>query len=432
MFGSAIFEVIVGMVFIYSLFSILVTQINTFISDALKLRSKNLYSGLEDLLNDDELRAKVIVHPLIQFAKDRKYLPDTINEKTAKEVLDSGLENVQHIKTETFVEALLDVVSADDPAVLRSLFSRMQTILEAMPEGDDRTLVRNAMNNVIMTGVGVETLHKLIADLKEPAYRHALSDALEDLEEDLKRFGLPLEGNIRLLAGLQSIKDPYMRGTLEALLVGTHNLENAQRRIGQWFDTRMDEASNAFKLRIGLYSILVGFLVSFSLNVDTLYIAQTLWNDPALRQAISTAAENADLSQLEASIGTANQDTSDETTSFDEIAANLTAINETADQISSLRLPMGWSGADLSDVPEDSSLREDRRYLWNYLPQNNPQWAYFLLLKLLGVGVTTVAIAQGAPFWFNLLRRLTSPQGGSANTVSIEVKPSTATPSTTT
>lgn len=407
MFGSPVIEVLIGIIFIYSLFSILVTQINTFISNALQMRSHHLYEGLTDLLNDPVLRAKLIVHPLVRFSKNRQFLPGTIDEQTAVKVLNDGLENIKYIDSDNFVTALLDVINADDPAVMNKLFNRMQSILEAMPESTDRQMVRTAMNSLIMSGTGVEALRGVISRVDETAYRHALNDALEDLEEDMSQYGLPLEGNLRLLAGLQTIEDPYMRATLETLLLGSHTLDTAKERIKKWFDARMEQASEAFTYKMERYSLIVGLIIALLINVDTLYITQTLWNDPALRQTIAIAAENTNLDQLQATVDEAATSAEDDTTSFEELSANLAALNTTADRIATLRLPMGWSLEDLSD-DTDASLRDDRRYLWNFLPQNNDQWAYLIFLKILGIGATTVAIAQGAPFWFNLLRRVSN------------------------
>jgi hypothetical protein len=36
----------------------------------------------------------------------------------------------------------------------------------------------------------------------------------------------------------------------------------------------------------------------------------------------------------------------------------------------------------------------------------NKPWALFLLVKLFGLLLTTLAITQGAPFWFDLLSRV--------------------------
>ena len=50
--------------------------------------------------------------------------------------------------------------------------------------------------------------------------------------------------------------------------------------------------------------------------------------------------------------------------------------------------------------------RQDTRNLWNMLPGNNESWFGLLLQKLLGLVLTTLAVMQGAPFWFDLLKRV--------------------------
>ena len=61
------------------------------------------------------------------------------------------------------------------------------------------------------------------------------------------------------------------------------------------------------------------------------------------------------------------------------------------------------AGADLSVL---DPLR-DTRNLWNVLPGGNPGWFGLLVEKLVGLLLTTIAVMQGAPFWFDLLRRAT-------------------------
>ncbi|HRL12442.1 MAG TPA: hypothetical protein PKX07_11225, partial [Aggregatilineales bacterium] len=50
--------------------------------------------------------------------------------------------------------------------------------------------------------------------------------------------------------------------------------------------------------------------------------------------------------------------------------------------------------------------RSSGRNLWNMTPAN-PEWLGVLLKKIIGLAVSAVAASQGAPFWFDLLRRLT-------------------------
>ena len=68
MFDSPILEVIVGMIFIYSLLSVLVTQINTVVATVLRLRARHLLEGITELVQDPILRAKLV----LRFIQSRK------------------------------------------------------------------------------------------------------------------------------------------------------------------------------------------------------------------------------------------------------------------------------------------------------------------------------------------------------------------------
>ena len=90
-------------------------------------------------------------------------------------------------------------------------------------------------------------------------------------------------------------------------------------------------------------------------------------------------------------------------------------MQATLKQLLDLRLPIGWT----LENPGDNELvldpalasRDDARNLAMFWPGTNPDWFGLFLRKLIGIAITTIAVAQGAPFWFDLLRRLT--RGGS-------------------
>ena len=60
-----------------------------------------------------------------------------------------------------------------------------------------------------------------------------------------------------------------------------------------------------------------------------------------------------------------------------------------------------------SDKVALSLVWGDTRNVWNLVPGNNPAWLTLLFSKIVGLIVTTIAVMQGAPFWFDLLRRAT-------------------------
>ena len=49
-------------------------------------------------------------------------------------------------------------------------------------------------------------------------------------------------------------------------------------------------------------------------------------------------------------------------------------------------------------------------------------WAAFLLLKVLGLGLTVAAVSQGSSFWYDLLKKLVSPTKSSKSSESSEPK----------
>ncbi len=53
------------------------------------------------------------------------------------------------------------------------------------------------------------------------------------------------------------------------------------------------------------------------------------------------------------------------------------------------------------------------------MPGNSPDWLSNILKKVVGLIVTMIAVAQGAPFWFDLLQRLTG--GNSQPPASVNV-----------
>ncbi|MBK9123939.1 MAG: hypothetical protein IPM16_12610 [Chloroflexi bacterium] len=63
MFNTAILELLIGLVFIYSLTAILVTQINTLLTNARNLRAQNLKEGLIEMVGDRTLQAEILSIP---------------------------------------------------------------------------------------------------------------------------------------------------------------------------------------------------------------------------------------------------------------------------------------------------------------------------------------------------------------------------------
>lgn len=418
MFNSAILEVIIGIIFVYSLLSILVTQINNVVSNLLKLRARHLRYGIEHLIVDPTLRAKLVTHPLVQLVEGLALPGQQLSMAEAEEIASGKVNNVTWIDPQTFVRVLMSLIQSDSN---RDLFGPLLKIVEEMPAGTTKRRLRTLINRVQEDGAQLPALYSFVDSMEERLYGEALKEALDKIDDEIGALGLEADGVMQLMAGLRQLDEPYLRTALETVLAGARTLEDAQQRLEKWFNEAMDLVSATFGRTMQYFSLFSGLMVALLLNVDSLHLARTLWEDPALRQVVAAAAETAvNDPAFAASIQGTTPGTEEETTeppaadSEDEDAvANVqrsaAEAGSTLNTLLELRLPLGWYYEDLnaSATPENSIRRSDSRNLWNLLPGSNPGWLGLLVAKLLGIGATMVAIAQGAPFWFSILNRIT-------------------------
>ncbi len=161
--------------------------------------------------------------------------------------------------------------------------------------------------------------------------------------------------------------------SLDTLLIGieekaddaTHSITEARVRVESWFNDSMERLGGAYRRRMQIVGIIVGIAVAATLNVDTGAIMNTLWRDPVLRQAIVTQASQVKETDVQ----------SGQTPSIEEIAKN-------AEKLNVLSLPIGWSS---KNIPTDAN-----------------GW----VAKIVGILLSGMAAAQGAPYWFDIMRKL--------------------------
>ena len=374
----------------------------------MNLRAKHLRGAIKELVQDPEISARVIAHPLIQLAREKVLPNQQLDEQQVTSIMNGKLAHLTWIDPHTFVSVLMDVIRVDSD---RELFGALLDIIDKMPPGKERRRLRLAIHNVVDTGSSLTGLRHLINGLEDMAYRQALTKALDEINDEISEMGLESSNTISLMAGLRNVNNPYLRSAMQAILSTSKTLDEAEDTLSKWFNEGMNRATEAFKGTMQYWSLFIGLLLAMLLNVDSLHIARTLWNDPTLRQSVAQAAETVDLEALQNRFNTAEAaqtDSPDEEASIEDVTAAANAATQTLNNILELRLPLGWSLQSPPDNAPDSS-----RYLQSFSPTQNPDnWFSMLLGKLTGLGITMIAIAQGAPFWFGLLQRLS---GGSSN-----------------
>ncbi len=407
---TAIIEVVVGVVFVIILLSIVVTEVNTLFARATKLRARNLRGTINSLIADPVIRAKVYTHPLIQLVKADAVAPSQrITRAEAEKIARRPIASVDFIEPATFVDVMLTTVKAESD---QRLFGALINVVNGMPPGPERRGLRVMVQRVVRGGQDTTELRNSLRYVQDRRYRTALADIVSQLDEEISQLGAGQTNHVALLAGVRQIEDGQLRNVLATVLSSAENMQEARGNLEGWFNSAMNRASAAYTAKMKVLSLIVALCFALLINIDTLHIAQTLWEDPTQRAQISDAATySVQSGALGEQIGEADDefrasDAEDDTQLEDAVESGAAIVNQLGD-LEALSLPIGWKVQNLAHLPADHHSRSDSSNLWNYLPENNPDgWTGLLLTKLLGIAATVVAAAQGAPFWFGIVNKV--------------------------
>lgn len=143
----------------------------------------------------------------------------------------------------------------------------------------------------------------------------------------------------------------------------------------------MDRASGWYKRMIQKIIVLVGLIIAVSFNADTIAIFERLQSDPESLQQVLNLAEN----YLEENPDGAIVPTGP---TYDQQLETVKGLIRNEIEEAKSPLGLGWQGK-------------------NFLLLSPTEW----LIKVLGWIVTALAISLGAPFWFDLLKKLVNIRG---------------------
>jgi hypothetical protein len=348
-FGSAILEVAIGILFLYFLLSSICSSINEIVATAMKWRAKNLENTLVNLLADPELLKQVRNHPLITAMGPRpSYLAST-----------------------TFSLALLHSLAGGDGSM--NISRARDTAVRLSREGGTAAKQR--------TG---QALVALIDATRDPQGEAEAIAALKKRVEDGLLMAPPSSGVTQLrqqligatsLAGVQQAIETLPDGPPKVWAQGvverartdvdaaTYKLEGVRQRIELWFDNAMDRTSGVYKRRTLVVIAIVALLLTAITGADSVNFVSRLYVDSALRAQLTQQA-----GQSQGQID----------------------ISKAATELEPLATLFGYA-----DYPGAAS----------------PDLLRWTALKIAGEIVTVFALMLGAPFWFDLLTNVVNLRG---------------------
>ncbi len=206
------------------------------------------------------------------------------------------------------------------------------------------------------------------------------------------------------LQGVDTFESTEIKTLLVSLAQQSINIDTLNASIEKWYNDCMDRVSGWYKKKIKLVTLIIALIVTLAFNVDTIYIIHASKADPQLRQRLNELGVRLTTdSAFNNVIGSLPTQESD----YFESYVNDSSVNG-SDAASVTPTPEELR--DSSDASADTRL-EQLRYMNRLvedsdLPVGWPNKNTSMLFTILGWLLTMLALSAGAPFWFDMLKRL--------------------------
>lgn len=305
---SALLDVLIGVLLLFTVLSIMVSAVNEYISNFLNLRARNLWRFLDTVI---------------------------VNEA-------QGIS----LKTEDFYRTTTPAAVMDDGSMKKS----------ALPTYIKAADFSSGVLNMLRPYMGNN-------DPTTPVSLEGLREATNKLNDD----------------------SPLKQTLLTCLDKAEGDINRARWALENWYDGAMDRISGAYKKNVQRVVFGIGLVLAVTLNIDTINFVNSLLRNPALRESIAaqsglTAAQINERANMFSAAGM-QPDFGSQITGFYELQQ--------------LDLPIGW----VNDMarPETPDFAA---------------WLGYTIQKFFGLLITAFAVTQGAPFWFDLLNKVTNLRAG--------------------
>lgn len=347
--GLPALDVAIGLFFVFFLLSVVCSAVNEAIATVLAWRSQTLLAGLRSMLADSTDPPVRLRQEPGQATAPRAELPSPGTSGPATDAAETRL--------------IPTVSPADATAATRAAAAASGPLLTRLLE---HPLIRSQVDETARR----EIRRTVPSYLETRTFALALLDTLS-VDGDERDSAVQ-----RVEKGIRALENPHVKGALNAVLRDAGgDITRLRAGVEDWFDATMARASGWYKRRTQLSLWVIAAAVTLVLNADTGQIASALWKDPVLRASVAAQAQSA----------VSGGDTSDLTGDDDTLASKV-------DDVEQLSLPIGWS-----TDPDDPRWPDD---------------AAGVLAKLIGWLATIAALSLGAPFWFDLLGKVSRIRGG--------------------
>ncbi len=213
------------------------------------------------------------------------------------------------------------------------------------------------------------------------------SNIYEEISNNIREKDSQLHQRIEALldklpASIASKIQVLANNTQNKLISTEDSVSFIKNEIAWAFNSSMERASGVYKRNSKGVALLIGLFLSISTNTDIFHIINRLTKDSALRDTIVYNA-----GQILAQNPQPN-------------GLDIDYLRRQADiAFTDMNLPVGWTDTNL-------------KYQLNWTSESRKTFPFWKIIKLIpGWFFSAIAIAMGAPFWFDLLGKLVNVRG---------------------
>jgi hypothetical protein len=364
---SSVIDVAFGLATIFLIFSLLVSGANELISTVLSERSAFLFRGLKQLLENEDKKGvfngytplktdstgassplaveKVLTHPLAWPSLAPTIWPSNGTKHPPS-----------YFSPETFGTVAADLLLQSDESAAK--VARVAEWAKTLPDDDaSKPLI---VDIVSATGDRALPADKRLTSLQSLAEIEPSSPTKDALKAQVA--GSPSDFD-RARAAAAAIPSNTVRDAVVALIDDADgDIDKLRTGFSKWYDAQMDRVSGWYKRRKYVVSIVLGLVIAFGVHVDTVALAQRLYDNPAQLQTVVAVGSKADCA-----------------------APGSSAI----------------AAKDLRACSDSLLAGIDSTSLGLFAPQRPDSWLAFFSIVLAGF-----LLALGAPFWFGVLGKI--------------------------
>ena len=388
MFNNMALDVVIGLIFIFLLYSLLATVIQEIIATQLAFRAKVLEKAILRMLEDGKTTSRFPLYDRIRGLKEMLVTTNRLKNKKFAAAF--------------YAHPLIKYLAEDNwhskPAYLHA--GNFSKIVVDLLHGIDQNPASPDVQKIQQSITNAQIVLPVIAN---PDKHHPACKALLKQKNEEAKHGHTRDINAETQLFLQSILNES--GGDIAMFKG---------KLERWFDDTMERATGWYKRYTQIVLFGVGLAIAIIFNVDTIAIGAKLSHDPKLREQVVQNAgfllqkeqEFVNRLQVMEKAGETNgQAYLHARSGYDSLQNRLQSLLGTADNMinedianASKIMGLGWNTSAMHAPFLGVPLKGFLCFKCNHIHTMN----------IIGWLITALAISLGSPFWFDLLNRVMS------------------------